>query len=77
LCLAASRLLPGGSLRIATDWQDYAEHIDALLAGSKSFEVIERRRHRGENALDRPQTRFEKRGLDKGHEITDWQLAKI
>lgn len=74
---AATKLLPGGSLHIATDWQDYAEHIDQVIAACAQLSVAERRVHRGENALDRPTTRFETRGLNEGHEITDWRLERI
>jgi tRNA (guanine-N7-)-methyltransferase len=77
LQLAASKLEPGGSLHIATDWADYAAHIDEVLAACETLEVAERREHSGENALDRPTTRFEKRGLNRGHRITDWRVLKI
>lgn len=77
LLLAAQKLKPAGSLHIATDWTNYAEHIDELLAASCEFEMAERREHTGENALDRPSTRFEQRGLKKGHRITDWRAQKI
>ena len=74
LKLVADNLQPGGALHIATDWKNYAEHIDEVLARSELFRVDERREHAGENALDRPSTRFERRGLDKGHAIFDWRL---
>lgn len=77
LRLCARRLEPGGTLHIATDWDEYAEHIDAETASCAEFCVADRRRHGGENALDRPTTKFEKRGLKKGHGITDWRLEKI
>ncbi|MCI0518114.1 MAG: tRNA (guanosine(46)-N7)-methyltransferase TrmB [Woeseiaceae bacterium] len=74
---AARKLAPGGSLHIATDWENYALHIDQLLAADPHFRVAERREHSGDNALDRPMTKFEKRGLGKGHRIWDWRLEKI
>jgi tRNA (guanine-N7-)-methyltransferase len=77
LDLCVSRLERGGSLHIATDWDEYAEHIDAEIDRRIEFVVADRRRHHGENALDRPTTKFEKRGLKKGHGITDWRLDKI
>ena len=77
LQLAARKLSADGTLHIATDWENYAEHIDELLASGHGFAVAERREHRGENALDRPQTKFERRGLGKGHRIWDWRLEKI
>jgi tRNA (guanine-N7-)-methyltransferase len=76
LRLVSHKLSPDGSLYIATDWAAYAEHIDTLLASDQHFCVAERREHAGENALDRPMTKFERRGLGKGHRIWDWQLAK-
>jgi tRNA (guanine-N7-)-methyltransferase len=76
LQLAASKLTAGGSLHIATDWADYATHIDELLVADEHFSIAERREHSGEDALDRPATKFEKRGLGKGHRIWDWRLEK-
>lgn len=77
ISLVAARLRSGGTLNIATDWQNYAEHIDATLARSAHFECVERRVHDGEAPLDRPQTRFERRGLREGHRIFDWRFAKV
>ena len=75
--LAAGKLRPGGTLHLATDWAGYAEHIDEQISAQNWFELSERREHHGDNALDRPMTRFEKRGLDIGHNIWDWQLVRI
>jgi len=76
LRLASGKLRDAGSLHIATDWENYAQHIDDVIAGCDQFHVAERRVHQGENALDRPRTKFETRGLRKGHSITDWRLQK-
>lgn len=76
LQLAARKLQDAGSLHVATDWANYAEHIDDLVANCGEFHIAERRVHHGENALDRPRTKFESRGLRKGHTITDWRLQK-
>lgn len=76
LQLAARKLAAGASLHIATDWADYAVHIDELLATDEYFSIAERHEHSGENALDRPATKFEKRGLGKGHRIWDWRLER-
>jgi tRNA (guanine-N7-)-methyltransferase len=77
LALCASRLQPEASLHIATDWADYAEHIDAVLGASPLFECAERREHAGDQPLHRPATKFERRGLRKGHGIWDWRFRKI
>ena len=74
--LCATALVPGGSLRIATDWDNYAEHIDETLAACDSFNLAERRVHDGEQPLDRPQTKFERRGLTRGHRIHDWCFVR-
>lgn len=77
LDLVADRLEPGGKLNVATDWANYAEHIDEVLAQSDRFRVIEKREHAGDAPLDRPRTKFEARGLKKGHSICDWSFEKI
>lgn len=77
LKLCASRLEPEASLHIATDWENYAEHIDAVLAASPYFECTENREHAGDQPLQRPATKFERRGLKKGHRIRDWRFQKI
>jgi len=76
LRLIADRLSDSGTLHIATDWANYAEHIDEVLAQSDRFEITERREHDGDQALDRPRTKFERRGLKKGHRIWDWCCTK-
>ncbi len=77
LNLVASRLRAGGSLHIATDWADYAEHIDETVDRCDRFSCSERREHGGDSPLDRPLTKFEQRGLEIGHKIVDWQLKRI
>ena len=74
--LVAARLVQGGTLNIATDWANYAEHIDEVLGESGLFVIAARREHEGDSPLDRPQTKFERRGLRKGHHIVDWSWEK-
>ena len=74
--LVAERLVRGGTLNIATDWANYAEHIDEVMGESERFEIAARREHEGDSPLDRPQTKFERRGLRKGHRIVDWSWQK-
>jgi len=74
--LCADRLAPGGALHIATDWANYAEHIDAEVGQSLRFVCSERRVHDGDNPLRRPETKFERRGIKKGHRIWDWRFEK-
>jgi tRNA (guanine-N7-)-methyltransferase len=76
LALLADRLLPDGSFNVATDWENYAEHIDAMVGESGHFECAERRVHAGDSPLDRPGTKFERRGLRHGHRIWDWRFVR-
>ena len=77
LQLAAGKLAAAGTLHIATDWQNYAEHIDRLIAASPVFSLAERRKHKGGyDSLERQTTKFERRGLREGHSIWDWRLIK-
>lgn len=77
LALTAKKLRPGGTLHIATDWQNYAEHIDEIMSKSDEFELVERRQHYGNQPLERYTTKFETRGLKKGHDIWDWKFKHI
>lgn len=74
--LCADRLEPGGALHVATDWADYAEHIETVLGQSARFTCAERREHAGDRPLDRPMTKFERRGLGQEHLIRDWRFEK-
>ena len=74
--LVADRLRPGGALHMATDWAPYAGHIDEVMERSDRFRLAERREHAGDRPLDRPQTKFERRGLRQGHTICDWRYEK-
>jgi tRNA (guanine-N7-)-methyltransferase len=76
LDLIADRLRDGGTMNIATDWENYAEHIDEVFSQSDRFTCTDRREHSGDQPLDRPRTKFELRGLKKGHQICDWCFTK-
>ena len=75
--LCAQKLCRAGSLHMATDWAGYAEHIDEQIAHTHQFEIVERRTHAGDQPLERPTTKFERRGLKRGHAIVDWKLQRL
>jgi tRNA (guanine-N7-)-methyltransferase len=75
--LIANKLADGGTLNVATDWANYAEHIDEVLSRSDRFTCIETREHAGDQPFERPQTKFERRGLRRGHEISDRCFEKV
>ncbi len=64
--LAASRLRPGGLWRLATDWQPYADQMRSVLDAEPALDggPVER-------WTDRPVTKFERKGLEVGRDITD------
>jgi tRNA (guanine-N7-)-methyltransferase len=70
--LAASRLAPGGLWRLATDWQDYADQMRAVLDAEPGLEggVVER-------WAERPETRFERKGRAVGRTITDLCYSRL
>lgn len=65
----ATRLRPGGVLRCATDWADYAEAMREAL----DAEPLLRNDHPGyaPRPADRPVTKFERRGVAAGRPIAD------
>ena len=67
--LAASRLQPGGYLHAATDWQEYAEQMLAVLGAEPALENTAA--DYAERPAYRPQTKFETRGLKLGHGVWD------
>ena len=70
--VAASRLAPGATWRLATDWADYAEQMvevldaEPLLSGG----VVPR-------WDERPVTKFERKGLAAGRTITDLAYLRV
>ena len=75
VALLCEKLKPGGYLHAATDWQEYAEHILAVLAAEPKL---------ANTAADyapkpdyRPLTKFEQRGIKLGHGVWDIVFRKI
>jgi len=69
VALLVERMKRGAYLHVATDWQEYAEYVLAVLKNNPLLE---------NTAMDyaprpayRPQTKFETRGLKLGHGVWD------
>jgi tRNA (guanine-N7-)-methyltransferase len=70
----AMRLAPGGYLHVATDWAPYADEILAVMAAEPLLA----------NTSDgfaprpvwRPLTKFEQRGIARGHAVFDMLFTK-
>jgi tRNA (guanine-N7-)-methyltransferase len=63
--LAARKLAAGGVLHAATDWPDYAAHMDEVFSKEPLLGPA------GEGFVQRPETKFETRGRRLGHPIRD------
>lgn len=75
--LVASRLVPGGIFHLATDWQDYAEHMLAVLEAEKSLVNTAGHNQFYPAPAPRPATKFERRGARLGHDIRDLRFARL
>lgn len=75
--LVAERLSPHGLWHLATDWAPYAEHMRAVLDAQPAF--IARHQGTGENQRppERPQTKFERRGIRLAHAVFDLQYQRV
>jgi len=70
--LMYNKLIAGGELHIATDWPDYAEHIEAVLKQIPGFSALADK----SRPARRPSTKFEQRGERLGHPIVDLRFIK-
>ncbi len=63
-------------LHLASDWQPYVEFMQTHVAKVQSF--VQLKTNQNPLKLERPTTRFEQRGLRKGHQVSDliYQLNK-
>ncbi|MCW6008487.1 tRNA (guanosine(46)-N7)-methyltransferase TrmB [Micromonospora sp. CPCC 205371] len=74
VALLRSRLAPGGTIRCATDWTEYAETMLETLAADPGL-VNEHDRYAPRPA-ERPVTKFEQRAIDAGREIRDLSFRR-
>jgi len=75
VALLTSRMKPGAYLHTCTDWEDYAQHMLAVL----SAEPVLSNAASGyaDRPATRPETKFERRGLELGHRIWDLVFRKL
>ncbi|MBT8116845.1 MAG: tRNA (guanosine(46)-N7)-methyltransferase TrmB, partial [Gammaproteobacteria bacterium] len=71
--LLGKKLKAGGILHMATDWEDYAEHMLAVMQASGDF-----RKCAGTGGYSpRPVTKFEQRGRRLGHDVWDLVFERL
>lgn len=73
--LLASRLHPGGYLHLATDWEDYAVQMLAVLRAEPT--LMNTAADYAPRPDSRPLTKFEARGLRLGHGVWDLLFKRI
>lgn len=69
--LFASKLKKGGTLQLATDWEDYARHALEVLNACPAFKNRADDGGSVPRPAERPETKFERRGLKLGHQVSD------
>jgi tRNA (guanine-N7-)-methyltransferase len=77
LAALRDRLCDHGRLFIATDWQDYADHIETALAGVAGLRNLAAPGRYAPRPVWRPFTRFERRGERLGHTVRDFILGRV
>lgn len=71
------RLCRHGRLFIATDWQDYANHIEAALQEVCGLRDLATPARYAPRPGWRPRTRYERRGERLGHTVRDFMLGRV
>lgn len=77
LDLVAQKMKTGGFIHMATDWQDYSEHMLEDLTASPYFINTASAGNFIPRPDFRPLTKFEKRGHTKGHGVWDLYFKRI
>lgn len=75
VALLASRLVPGGYLHCATDWEPYAQQMLQVLGEEPQLKNTAE--GFAQRPSYRPETKFERRGLRLGHGVWDVVFARV
>lgn len=74
--LLAKAIAPGGTLRLATDWEQYAQHMREVIDASPSFANAAAENGFVARSAERTLTRFERRGQRLGHGVWDLEYRR-
>jgi tRNA (guanine-N7-)-methyltransferase len=74
--LLAKVIAPGGTLRLATDWEPYAQHMREVIDASSAFANIAADAGFVARSAERTLTRFERRGQRLGHGVWDLEYRR-
>ena len=67
----------GGLFHAATDWDDYARHIQDVMEAADGFSNRAGSGTFHPRPSDRPLTKFEQRGLRRGHKVRDLLYDRV
>ena len=73
--LLSTKLIKGGYIYLVTDWEEYAQWMMDIL----NAEPMIRNRYEGfaSPAVWRPETKFERKGLDKDYRISELWFERV
>lgn len=71
------KLHPGGHFHLATDWEDYAEHMLAMMSAHPGFANLSGEGNFAPRPEQRPVTKFERRGQRLGHGVWDMLFERL
>ncbi len=71
VALVRGKLKEGGTLHMATDWEDYAQHMMTVMNQAPGFRNLAGTGQFSERPAWRPETKFERRGERLGHGVWD------
>ncbi len=72
-----AKIKVGGTYHMATDWENYAEHMMEVMNEAPGYENIAGKNEFHPRPEFRPLTKFEKRGENLGHGVWDLIFKKI
>lgn len=74
--LLRRKLKTGGVFHMATDWENYAEHMLEVMQAAEGFSNLSESQNYVERPEHRPLTKFEQRGQRLGHGVWDLMFKK-
>lgn len=75
--LLIKKLKVGGVLHLATDWENYAQHMMDILSSNVHFKNTAGDQQYSPKPERRPNTKFEKRGERLGHGVWDLVFERV
>ena len=73
----ATHLKPGGQFHMATDWEDYAQHMMEVMNAAENYRNISGEGQYTPRPEYRPLTKFEARGHSLGHGVWDLIFERV